>query len=45
MFDVLKKLLHTPQGVAGLGILLLALITVCAGVHLAPADPEAISIL
>ncbi|AUQ26470.1 ABC transporter permease [Dickeya zeae] len=45
MFDVLKKLLRTPQGAAGLGILLLALITVCAGVHLAPADPEAISIL
>ncbi|MCO7263424.1 ABC transporter permease [Dickeya zeae] len=45
MFDVLKKLLRTPQGATGLGILLLALITVCAGVHLAPADPEAISIL
>ncbi|ACS84758.1 ABC transporter permease [Musicola paradisiaca] len=45
MFDVLKKLLHTPQGIAGVSVLLLALLVVCAGAHLAPADPEAISIL
>ncbi|WOA52824.1 ABC transporter permease [Dickeya solani] len=45
MFDVLKKLLHTPQGIAGVSVLLLALVIMCTGVHLAPVDPEAISIL
>ncbi|WJV65962.1 ABC transporter permease [Pectobacteriaceae bacterium CE70] len=45
MFDVVKRLLRTPQGIAGVSILLVALLIVCAGSHLAPADPEAISIL
>lgn len=45
MPDLLKRLLRSPQGAAGLFILLLALLMVCGGSHIAPYDPEAISIL
>ncbi|OON40359.1 peptide ABC transporter permease [Izhakiella australiensis] len=45
MPDMLKHLCRTPQGIAGLVILLLALIMVCAGAHIAPYDPESISLL
>ncbi len=45
MSDLVKHLLRSPQGAAGLFILLVALLMVCGGAHIAPFDPEAISLL
>jgi len=45
MRDVFKRLLRSPQGALGVFILTLAGVMVLGGVHLAPFDPEAISIL
>ena len=45
MPEILKRLLRSPQGAAGVLILLLALLMVAGGAHVAPFDPEAISIL
>ena len=45
MPDILKRLLRSPQGGAGFAILLLAFLMVVGGAHVAPFDPEAISIL
>jgi len=45
MPEILKRLLRSPQGVAGVLIILLALLMVAGGAHVAPFDPEAISIL
>ncbi|MBY4839915.1 ABC transporter permease [Pantoea sp. DY-5] len=45
MPDMLKRLLRSPQGAAGVLIILLALLMVVGGAHVAPFDPESISIL
>ncbi|TKI04617.1 ABC transporter permease [Martelella alba] len=45
MPDILQRLARSPQGAAGVLILLVALIMVIGGAHFAPFDPEAISIL
>jgi len=45
MPDILKRLLRSPQGAAGVLIILLALLMVAGGAHVAPFDPESISIL
>lgn len=45
MPDILKRLLRSPQGAAGVFIILLALLMVAGGAHVAPFDPESISIL
>ncbi|WP_308564182.1 ABC transporter permease [uncultured Klebsiella sp.] len=45
MPEILKRLLRSPQGAAGVLILLLALLMVVGGAQIAPFDPEAISIL
>lgn len=45
MPEILKRLLRSPQGAAGVLILLLALLMVAGGAHVAPFDPESISIL
>jgi len=45
MPEILKRLLRSPQGAAGVLIILLALLMVAGGAHVAPFDPEAISIL
>ncbi|BAN97237.1 binding-protein-dependent transport systems inner membrane component [Plautia stali symbiont] len=45
MPEILKRLLRSPQGAAGMLILLLALLMVAGSAHVAPFDPEAISIL
>ncbi|MEH0876263.1 ABC transporter permease [Pectobacterium cacticida] len=45
MRDVMKHLIRSPQGAVGLFILIVAALMVCGGAHLAPYDPEAISIL
>ncbi|MEA5100924.1 ABC transporter permease [Pantoea sp. S18] len=45
MPDILKRLLRSPQGAAGVLIILLALLMVVGGAHVAPFDPESISIL
>ena len=45
MPDLFKRLLTSPQGTAGVLILSLALLMVIGGAHIAPFDPESISIL
>jgi len=45
MPEISKRLLRSPQGAAGVLIILLALLMVAGGAHVAPFDPEAISIL
>lgn len=45
MPEILKRLLRSPQGAAGVLIILLALLMVAGGAHVAPFDPESISIL
>ncbi|CPR14184.1 ABC transporter permease [Brenneria goodwinii] len=45
MPDLIKQLLRSPQGATGSLILLLALLMVCGGKHLAPYDPESLSLL
>ncbi|PKE30874.1 peptide ABC transporter permease [Rahnella sp. AA] len=45
MRDVMKHLIRSPQGAVGLFILFLAALMVCGGAHVAPYDPESISIL
>ncbi|QTF09768.1 ABC transporter permease [Brenneria izadpanahii] len=45
MPDIIKQLLRSPQGAVGSLILLLALLMVCGGKHLAPYDPESLSLL
>ena len=45
MPDIFKRLLRSPQGAAGLFILFIAVLIIIGGVHIAPFDPEAISIL
>lgn len=45
MRDVMKHLIRSPQGAVGLVILILAALMVCGGAHVAPYDPESISIL
>jgi len=45
MRDVMKHLIRSPQGAVGLFILVVAALMVCGGAHIAPYDPESISIL
>ena len=45
MPEILNRLLRSPQGAAGVLIILLALLMVAGGAHVAPFDPESISIL
>ncbi|AEX52335.1 permease component of an ABC superfamily dipeptide transporter [Rahnella aquatilis CIP 78.65 = ATCC 33071] len=45
MRDVMKHLIRSPQGAVGLFILVMAALMVCGGAHIAPYDPESISIL
>ena len=45
MPDILKRLLRSPQGAVGVLIILLSLLMVVGGAHVAPFDPESISIL
>ncbi|WP_421594907.1 ABC transporter permease [Rahnella sp. PD4] len=45
MRDVMKHLIRSPQGAVGLFILTVAALMVCGGAHIAPYDPESISIL
>ncbi|AYG69341.1 MULTISPECIES: ABC transporter permease [unclassified Rhizobium] len=45
MVELLKRLLRTPQGAAGLILIILVFIVVAFGPWLAPRDPEAMSIL
>jgi peptide/nickel transport system permease protein len=45
MRDVMKHLILSPQGAVGLFILVVAALMVCGGAHIAPYDPESISIL
>ena len=45
MIDFLKRLMRSPQGALGSGIVFLVLIAVAFGPYLAPHDPEAMSIL
>ncbi len=45
MFDVMKRLLKTPQGLLGTVIVLVVLVMVCAGPSLAPYQYDQLSIL
>ncbi|CAM3562871.1 peptide ABC transporter permease [Rouxiella silvae] len=45
MRDVIKHLVRSPQGAVGLFILIFAALMVLGGAHIAPYDPEALSIL
>ncbi len=45
MPEIVKRLLRSPQGAVGVLITLLASLMVIGGAHIAPFDPESISIL